>query len=77
MAITLYSRSHCIECNVLKRFLHDQGLKYEERNCSLYPEYLKDVEAMGYLGVPVTVIDGQSVQGLDPDEILRLLGKEK
>ncbi len=28
---------------------------------------------MGFLGVPVTVVDGEAVQGLQPEKILELL----
>lgn len=73
MQVIVYSRPHCIECNVLKRFLKDYGIEYENRNCSAHPEYLEDVKEMGFLGVPVTVVNGEAVQGLEPDKILKLL----
>jgi glutaredoxin-like protein NrdH len=75
MHVLVYSKQHCIECNVLKRFLRDYGIPYEVRDCSAHPEYLAEVKAMGFLGVPVTVVNGTAVQGLQPDEILRLLGR--
>jgi glutaredoxin-like protein NrdH len=75
MQVVVYSKPHCIECNVLKRFLHDYGIAYEVRDCAAHPKYLEEVKTMGFLGVPVTVVNGTAVQGLQPDEILRLLGR--
>lgn len=73
MQVVVYSRPHCIECNVLKRFFRDYEIEYEDRNCSEHPEYLDEVKEMGFLGVPVTVIDGEAVEGLQPEKILELL----
>lgn len=75
MEVIVYSRPHCIECNVLKKFLKDYRIEYENRNCSAHPEYLEDVKEMGFLGVPVTVVNGEPVQGLHPEKILELLGR--
>jgi glutaredoxin-like protein NrdH len=76
VSVILYSKPHCLECNVLKRFLKDYQISYEERNCTDHPEYLNDVKEMGFLGVPVTVVNGTPVQGLQPDKILELLGRK-
>mgnify|MGYP001308169139 CR=1 FL=1 len=55
MSVILYSKPHCLECNVLKRFLKDYRICYEERDCTAHPEYLDEVKKMGFLGVPVTI----------------------
>lgn len=75
MSVVVYSKLHCIECNILKRFLKDQGIQYETRDCSTNPQYLDEVKEMGFLGVPVTVVHGHPVQGLQPDVILKHLEK--
>jgi glutaredoxin-like protein NrdH len=76
VSVILYSKPHCLECNVLKRFLKDYRISYEVRDCTAHPEYLDEVKKMGFLGVPVTVVNGTPVQGLQPDRILELLGRE-
>lgn len=76
MEVIVYSRPHCLECNVLKRFLNDYKIKYEERDCSKNPAYLEEVKEMGFLGVPVTVVHGKAIQGLQPDAILAALGRQ-
>ncbi|KPC69363.1 glutaredoxin [Thermoactinomyces vulgaris] len=76
MAVIVYSRPHCIECNVLKRFLNDYQIPYETRDCSKKPQYMEEVKQMGFLGVPVTVVNGQAIHGLQPDAILKALKEE-
>ncbi len=74
MSVIVYSKQHCLECNILKRFLKDYKIAYEVRDCSTNPGYLEDVKKWGFLGVPVTVVNGQPIQGLQPDAILEALG---
>lgn len=73
MKVTVYSKPHCLECNLVKRLLNDHRVEYEVKDCGSNPEYLEEVKAMGFLGVPVTVIDGEPIQGLQPAEILQRL----
>ncbi|MBD1370858.1 glutaredoxin family protein [Hazenella sp. IB182357] len=75
--IIVYSKPHCIECNVLKRFLNDHQIQYETRDCSLNSAYLEEVKALGFLGVPVTVIKGKAIQGLQPDLILEQINRNQ
>jgi glutaredoxin-like protein NrdH len=77
LAVIVYSKPHCIECNVLKRFLNDYKIEYEVRDCGAHPEYLEEVKQMGFLGVPVTVVGGKAIHGLQPDAILEALKEEQ
>ncbi|WP_124726645.1 glutaredoxin family protein [Staphylospora marina] len=77
MSVIVYSRPHCPECNVLKRFLRDYKIEFEVRDCAEHPEYAEEVKKMGFLGVPVTVVNGKAIQGLRPEEILEALNKAK
>ncbi|MGA8941206.1 MAG: glutaredoxin family protein [Thermoactinomyces sp.] len=78
MAVIVYSRPHCLECNALKRFLDDYRIPYEERDCSGNVAYIDEIKEMGFLDVPVTVVDGKAIYGLRPDEILAALnGREE
>ncbi len=75
MNVVVYSRPHCLECNVLKRFLSDYQIPYEVKDCASNPAYLEEIKEMGFLGVPVTVIGKKAIQGLQPDLILEALGR--
>ncbi|PTX59068.1 ribonucleoside-diphosphate reductase class Ib glutaredoxin subunit [Melghirimyces profundicolus] len=73
MNVVVFSKPHCLECNLVKRFLRDHGVEFEVKDCGSDPRYLEEVKAMGFLGVPVTVIDGTPVQGLQPEKLKELL----
>ncbi|MDR6226223.1 glutaredoxin family protein [Desmospora profundinema] len=73
MKVTVYSKPHCLECNMVKRLLNDYRVEYEVKDCGSHPEYLEEVKEMGFLGVPVTVINGVPIQGLQPVELLKRL----
>lgn len=77
MNIILYTTSHCPECNVLKMFLRDYQIEFESRNCTIHPKYWEDVKEYGFLGVPLTVINGTAIQGFKPEEIIKAIKKEE
>jgi glutaredoxin-like YruB-family protein len=65
-SIKVYSTTTCAFCSLLKKFLTDRGVQYEEIDLSVHPEKVNElVEISGQLGVPVTVIDGQVIIGFD------------
>ncbi|MBA4602778.1 glutaredoxin domain-containing protein [Thermoactinomyces mirandus] len=77
MAVIVYTKPHCLECNVLKRFLDDYRITYKERDCSLNSAYMDEIKEMGFLDVPVTVVDDTAIQGLQPDRILAVLERQE
>ncbi|SMO83799.1 glutaredoxin family protein [Melghirimyces algeriensis] len=75
MNVVVYSKPHCLECNLVKRFLRDHGVEFEVRDCGSNPQYLEEVKEMGFLGVPVTVVNGEAIQGLQPEKLNEYLHK--
>lgn len=75
MKVIVYSKPHCPECNVLKRFLHDYQIAYEVRDLDMNSTYMEEVKKLGFLGVPVTLINGKAIQGLQPEAILEAFGR--
>ncbi|WP_134700243.1 glutaredoxin family protein [Ammoniphilus sp. YIM 78166] len=71
MKAIVYATSHCPECNVLKMFLRDYQIEFEVRNCTTTPAYWEDVKNMGFLGVPVTIVNDKPIQGFNPEEIMK------
>jgi glutaredoxin-like protein NrdH len=61
--VIVYTTNDCIECTMVKQVLTQEGIAFEARNISNNAEYQKDVEKYGYLGVPVTVVEGRAVKG--------------
>ncbi len=74
--ITVYTTNTCPYCVMVKNFLNEQGIQFQEINVQNDPEAgRKLVETTGQMGVPQTEIDGQWVIGYDPDSIMNLLQK--
>ena len=71
--IKIYSSSTCPNCVTAKEYLKEKGYEYEEKNVSTDPESKKELIAMGYMGVPIIIVDEEVVVGFNKaklDEIL-------
>ncbi|PYZ96219.1 NrdH-redoxin [Alteribacter lacisalsi] len=65
--VIVYSTKNCVECDLVKKMLDSKNVEYEVRDVMTSRDYQKEVEAFGFMGVPVTVVDGEAVKGLNPD----------
>jgi glutaredoxin-like protein NrdH len=69
----VYSSTNCHYCAQLKQYLHDQGVDFEERNIDTNTEHAKQLQALGMMSVPVTVIGEMTILGLNPSRIKKAL----
>src|SRR5260370_27216619 len=53
-------------CGKVKEFLSQNKIEYTERNIVADETALAELEKLGYLTTPVTVIDGEMVVGFGP-----------
>ena len=61
---------------MVKEFLSQKGISFQERDVSINQSYAQElVKSTGQMGVPVTVINGQTVIGFDRDRLEQLLTK--
>lgn len=76
--VIVYTTNDCIECTMVKQVLTQEGIEFEIRDISKNPEYQKEVEAYGFLGVPVTVVDNRAVKGFTNElkELMDLANSE-
>jgi len=59
---------------MVKEFLSQKGLGFEERDVSRNTTYAQElVKSTGQMGVPVTIINGQTVVGFDRGRLEQLL----
>jgi glutaredoxin 3 len=66
MGVIVYTTPTCPYCKMVKDFLSQRGISFEERDVSRNQSYAQElVSNTGQMGVPVTVIDGQIVVGFD------------
>ncbi|WML48751.1 glutaredoxin family protein [Neobacillus sp. PS3-34] len=72
--VIVYTTNDCIECEMVKKVLTQEGIPFESRNVAINPQYQKEVEKLGYLGVPVTVFRNRAVKGFTNElkEIIEL-----
>ena len=61
-------------CNRVKEFLSQKGIEFTERDVTVDDLALADLEELGYMTTPVTVIDGEVVIGFDRERLDHLLG---
>ncbi len=60
-------------CAKVKEFLSQNKIEFTDRNIAADLAALDELEKLGYMTTPVTVIDGQVVVGFDRDKLQRLL----
>ncbi len=57
----------------VKEFLSQNKIEFADRNIAADEAALAELEQLGYLTTPVTVVDGQVVVGFDRDKLQKLL----
>ncbi|WP_144463499.1 glutaredoxin family protein [Siminovitchia fortis] len=76
MAVTVYTTTRCPYCVMLKNFLEEKEIVFNEVNVERDPEKMKKlIQTTGQMGVPQTEINGQWIIGFDPQSIMEALHK--
>ncbi|WP_313755659.1 glutaredoxin family protein [Tissierella sp.] len=73
--VIVYTSSTCPYCVSAKDYLKEKGISYTEKNVQTDKEARKELMAMGHMGVPVLVIDGEEIVGFDKEKIDNLLAE--
>jgi glutaredoxin 3 len=60
-------------CAKVKEFLLQNKIEFVDRNVAADEAALNELEKLGYMTTPVSVIDGQVVVGFDRDKLQKLL----
>ena len=61
-------------CGKAKEFLSQRNIDFVDRDITSDESALADLEKLGYMTTPVTVIDGEAVVGFDRQKLDKLLG---
>jgi glutaredoxin 3 len=73
MDVMVYTSPTCPYCGMVKDFLAQRGISFEERDVSRNSSYAQElVRSTGQMGVPVTIIDGEIVVGFDRGRLEQL-----
>ena len=62
---------------MVKEFLSQRGVKYEERDVSANAVYAQELKRSGQMGVPVTLINNQMVIGFDKAGLENLIAQSQ
>lgn len=74
MAITLYFKPHCVQCDATKRALNKAGLAYDVVDITEDAEALAKVKSLGYVQAPVVITDRDHWSGFRPEKVKSLAG---
>lgn len=75
MAITVYTKPSCVQCNATYRALDSKGIEYNVLDLSQDESALEAVKELGYLQAPVVVTEEDHWSGFRPDKIDELAGR--
>ncbi len=68
--IIVYSTPTCPYCNLVKDYLKQKGVKFEEKDVSKDREAAREmIKKSGEMGVPQIEIDGKIIVGFNRDAI--------
>jgi glutaredoxin 3 len=72
--VTVYSTPTCPYCTMVKTFLKEQNIDFDDVDVSKDRQRAIDmVKKSGQSGVPVTEVNGRMVVGFRPDAILKAM----
>jgi glutaredoxin 3 len=73
--VKIYSTPTCPYCKMAKKFLDDNGIKYQELNVATDKAALKEMKnKCGSLTVPTICFDGEVLVGFNEAELRKKLG---
>ena len=75
MAVTVYTKPSCVQCNATYRALDNKGIEYEILDVSEDAVALERVKELGYLQAPVVVSGDEHWSGFRPDKIDELASR--
>lgn len=55
--IIIYSGSNCVHCKIVKKFMDDNKITYEDRSID-NEEYKNEILEKGFMSIPVLVVNG-------------------
>ena len=72
--VIVHSQPGRMFCGRVKEFLSQNKIEFVDRNIAADEALLNELEKLGYMTTPVTVIDDQIVVGFDRNRLEKLLG---
>ena len=57
----------------MKEYLSQNQISFEDRDITTHPTAISELQELGFMTTPVTVIDGKSIVGFDVQKLDRAL----
>lgn len=74
--VVLFSQPDCPPCHVLKIFLEEKGIEFEERDITQDPSAVRELmEKYNSHSTPTLVIGEEVLIGFDPERLDKILGE--
>src|SRR5699024_1551117 len=72
MAITVYSKPSCVQCDATKRALNKADIPYDVVDITQDARAFEQVKSLGYTQAPVVVTEQDHWSGFRPDKVREL-----
>jgi glutaredoxin-like YruB-family protein len=74
--VVLFTQPDCPPCHVVKRFLEERGVAFEERDITLEPAAVRDLtEKYNSHSTPTLIIGEEVMIGFNPERLDEILGE--
>lgn len=75
MGVVIFSTPNCKYCKEAKSFFNEYGVPFEEHDVVAEPEQRKVmIEKSGQMGVPVILIENETIVGYNVPKMRKALG---
>ncbi len=71
--IVVFTSDTCGYCHMVKDYLNEINVAFEERNVSSDKAARKELMSKGFMGVPIIYVDDEIIQGFDKNKLDELL----
>ncbi|TLQ10112.1 redoxin NrdH [Lactococcus cremoris] len=70
--VTVYSKNNCMQCKMVKKWLSEHEIAFNEINIDEQPEFVEKIIEMGFRAAPVITKDDFAFSGFRPSELAKL-----
>ena len=67
--VTVFTQAGRMFCQQTKEYLSQKKIEYEERDVTKDPTAIPELQRLGFMTTPVTVIDASTIVGFDTTKI--------
>ncbi|MDO5716837.1 MAG: glutaredoxin family protein [Tissierellia bacterium] len=71
--VIIYTSDSCQFCHMAKDFLKEHNVEYTEKNISQDKEAMLELREKGFTGVPLIMVDDETIYGFDQDKLEKAL----